>query len=88
MKKVTMIVGIAILMISCGEDQQAKVCECKKLYDEILLKADQAEEAGGNWTEARKEAEKATNGKFEECDAFHTKEVGDKEFYEMGKNCK
>ena len=87
MKKVTLLVGVIIAMSSCGEDQQAKVCECSKLYDEISLKADQAEEAGGDWVDAHKEAEKATDGKYEECDKFHTQEVGDEKFYEMSKNC-
>lgn len=88
MKTTTIILGLALFTASCGEDHQAKVCECKVIYDEVSLKAEQAEAAGGNWSEAQSEAIKATNGKFEECDKFHTEVVSDQLFYELGKNCK
>ena len=88
MKKVTLIIGVAVLLISCGEDQQAKVCECSKLYDEISLAADKEEEAGEDYMDAMTAAQKASNGKFEECDEFHTKVVGDEEFFNMSEKCK
>jgi hypothetical protein len=71
---------------SCGEDQQAKVCECSKLYDEFSLKADQAEAAGGDWVDTYKEASEAAGEKSTECEKFH-KEIGDSKFHEMKGNC-
>jgi len=87
MKKLAMVLGVSVLMVSCGEDNQAKVCECSKIYDEISAKADLAEEAGEDWMEARIAAQAETKGAFEECDKFH-KEFGDEKFYEMSQTCK
>jgi hypothetical protein len=87
MKKITLILGISALLVACGEDQQPKVCECIKLYSEISAKADKADAEGGNSFEVRKEAQKASNGKFEECEKFQA-EMGDDKFATMSENCK
>lgn len=88
MKKLTIVIGIAALMISCGEDHQAKVCECKKLYNEIGEKAAQLEESGEGGITSQMKAIEAYKDKHDECHKFHTEVVGDAQFYEMGKNCK
>lgn len=87
MKKITMILGMAIVLSSCGEDQQAKVCECSALYDAASTKADAAEEAGGDWVDTYREAIEAGGEKSTECEKFHA-EIGDSKFNEMKKTCK
>lgn len=90
MKRAKMISGffiVALMAFSCGEDQQAKVCECSALYDSFSEKADQAESEGKDWVDTYKEASEAAGEKSKECEKFH-KEVGDAKFHEMSKNCK
>lgn len=79
--------GISLLMLSCGEDQQAKVCDCSKLYDDIRIEGEKAAENGEGEITAMKIAREAHKEEFQACEKFH-KEVGDEKFYEMSKECK
>lgn len=87
------ILSISLLaLVSCGdnkEDQQAKVCECKDLYNQAWDAETKAEESGLSFEEsqkAREDFEKANADAFDECETFH-KELGDEKFHEMGKSC-
>jgi hypothetical protein len=86
MKTITMILGVSILLISCGEDPKAKVCECSKLYDDITAEEVKLEESGLGGIESMKQARENHIEAFEECEKFH-KELGDEEFYEMSQEC-
>ena len=87
MKKITIALGVSVLMMSCGEDQQAKVCECSKLYDEIRVEEEKLEESGVGGIDAMTQARESHKEAYDACSKFH-KEVGDEEFYEMSQECK
>ena len=87
MKKITMILGVSIMMMSCGDDTQATVCECSKLYDDASAAGDKAEANGGDWVAARQAYSEAHQEASEMCEKFH-KELGDEKFHTMSKECK
>jgi len=87
MKKLTIILGASLLMMSCGDDTQATVCECSKMYDEASASADKAEENGEDWVDAYQASMEADKEKNEMCEKFH-KELGDEKFHTMSQECK
>lgn len=87
MKKIGIVITALILITSCGEDKQAKVCECSKLYDELYETAEKLESEGMGGIDAIEKAREENSDKHEDCEKFH-KELGDEEFHKMSKECK